>query len=66
MAANAILHNSNIALEHPFLSQMYDTIVINGNYEMAEMLMDQAINGIYNLFVLNIIYINGNYNILEN
>lgn len=46
MAANALLQNSNIALEHPFLSQIYDTIVKNGNYEMAEMLMDQAINGI--------------------
>jgi len=45
LAANVLFHNSNITLEHPFLSQLYDTIVTNGNYEMAEILMDQAING---------------------
>lgn len=47
LAANVLLHNSNITLEHPFLTRLYDTIVINGNYEMAETLMDQAINGKY-------------------
>lgn len=45
LAANVLLQNSNITLEHPFLTQLYDTIVINGNYEIAEILMDQAING---------------------
>lgn len=45
LAANALLTNSNITLEHPFLSQLYDTVVTNGNYEMAEILMDQAIKG---------------------
>lgn len=44
LAANALLNNSNITLEHPFLSQIYNTVVTNGNYEMAEILMDQAIN----------------------
>ncbi|XP_001951423.2 muskelin isoform X1 [Acyrthosiphon pisum] len=44
LAANVLLQNSHITLEHPFLSQLYDTIVKQGNYEMAETLMDQAIN----------------------
>jgi len=45
LAASSLLHNANITLEHPFLSQLYDTVVTNGNYEMAELSMDQAING---------------------
>lgn len=45
LAANALLNNSNITLEHPFLSHLYDTVVTKGNYEMAETLMDQAIHG---------------------
>ncbi|XP_060835034.1 muskelin [Rhopalosiphum padi] len=44
LAANVLLHNSHVTLEHPFLSQLYDTIVTHGNYEMTEILMDQAIN----------------------
>jgi len=45
LAANVLLHSSHVTLEHPFLSQLYETIVTHGNYEMAEISMDQAING---------------------
>ncbi|CAH1724481.1 muskelin [Aphis gossypii] len=44
LAANVLLHSSHVTLEHPFLSQLYETIVTHGNYEMAEISMDQAIN----------------------
>ncbi|XP_050432921.1 muskelin isoform X5 [Adelges cooleyi] len=42
-AAAGLLQNFKITLEHPFLSQLFNVIVTNGNYEMAETSMDEAI-----------------------
>ncbi|XP_050432918.1 muskelin isoform X2 [Adelges cooleyi] len=45
-AAAGLLQNFKITLEHPFLSQLFNVIVTNGNYEMAETSMDEAIKGL--------------------
>ncbi|XP_050538902.1 muskelin isoform X2 [Daktulosphaira vitifoliae] len=45
-AVSALLQNSKITLEHPLLSDLFNIIVTDGNYELAESSMDKAITGL--------------------
>ncbi|KAI8900611.1 Muskelin N-terminus-domain-containing protein [Globomyces pollinis-pini] len=44
----ALQKQTNLTLEHPLLSQLHQNLVINGNFDYAETLMQQALND--NLF----------------